>query len=288
MSVLRAARPHAPHAVRPPLQGSVLVTGASSGIGRELARQLAPRARALLLAARRADRLQALAAELRARHPALQVGTHACDLGEPRAVEELVEVAEAGGPVDVLVNDAGLGDLQLFEQASWDKLAQMVQVNVLALTRLSYRLLGSMLARGRGGILNVSSAMGLTFLPGMAVYGATKHYVTALSEALRLELRGTGVVVSQLCPGPVGSEFMQVAGNPTGRPVPGWLQLSPERCARVALRGFARGKALIVPGLSMKILLGLGRLAPRPLLRLLYSRVGRWLRLLPPPPTGRV
>ena len=120
-----------------------------------------------------------------------------------------------------------------------------------------------MLARGRGGILNVSSGLGLTFMPGAAVYSGSKHYVSAFTESLRLELRGTGVVVSQLCPGPVATEFLDVAGNPVGRPVPRLLELSAEQCARVALRGFARGRALIVPGLVARILIGLGRITPR-------------------------
>jgi uncharacterized protein len=259
--------------MRPPLDGRVLVTGASSGIGRELARLLAARARSLVLAARRRDRLEELAVELRGKHPALEVAVHACDLGDLDAVEEL---ARAAGPCDVLINNAGFGDLQLFEQSSWDKLRQMIQVNVVALTRLCALLLPPMLAQRRGGILNVSSGVGLTFLPGAAAYGGTKHFVTAFSESLRLELRGTGVVVSQLCPGPVRTEFFDVAGDLAR--LPRFLELTAEQCARAALRGFARGRALIIPGLLSKILIGLGRITPRWLLRLTYSVVARAMR----------
>lgn len=267
----------------PPLDGSILITGASSGVGLAMARRLASRARLLILTARRRQRLQTLADELSAARPALQVQIHPCDLSSPEAVEELAGQAEANGPVDVLINNAGIGDLELFERAGWEKLHQVMQLNVHALTRLSYRLLPGMLARGRGGILNVSSGMGLLFLPGMAVYAGAKHYVTAFSEALRLELRGTGVVVSQLCSGPVRTEFLAVAGNPYGR-LPGLLAISAERCARIALRGFARGKPLIIPGLHMKLLLGLARLSPRWLQRLCYGFLARWLRRLPPSP----
>ncbi len=262
--------------MRPPLDGRVLVTGASSGIGRELARLMAGRARSLVLAARRADRLEELASELRGAHASLQVQVHACDLAVLGQVEELARVAGEGGPVDVLVNNAGFGDLQLFEQASWDKLRQMIQVNVLALTRLCTLLLPPMLERRRGGILNVSSGVGLAWLPGCAAYGGTKHYVTALTESLRVELRGTGVVVSQLCPGPVSSEFFDVAGDLAR--LPRAFELTPAQCARVALRGFARGRALIIPGFLSKLMIGLGRITPRWLLRLVYSVVARDMR----------
>jgi short-subunit dehydrogenase len=267
----------------PPLDGRILVTGASSGIGLAMARRLAAGARSLILTARRSERLQALADELRAGHPTLQVLVLPCDLSSPQAVEELAGQAAASGPVDVLINSAGVGDLELFERAGWEKLHQVMQLNVHALTRLTHRLLPGMLARGRGGILNVSSGMGLLFLPGMAVYSGAKHYVTAFSEALRLELRGTGVVVSQLCSGPVRTEFLAVAGNPFGR-LPGLMEISAERCARIALRGFARGRPLIIPGLHMKLLLGLARLSPRWLQRLCYGWRGRGLRRRAPSP----
>jgi hypothetical protein len=270
-------------AARPPLDGgTILITGASSGIGRELARQLAGRAAALALVARRADRLEELAAELSAQHPRLRVVPLPGDLADGTAVTALVARAQqAVGHVDVLINNAGLADFALFERAAWDKLQQQLQVNVLALTRLTHALLPPMLARGRGGILNVSSGFGLVFMPAFAVYAATKHYVTAFSESLRLELRGTGVAVSQLCPGPVTTEFLEVAGNPTGRAVPSLVELTPERCARVALRGFARGRALIVPGALLRLLLGLGRATPRALLRLVLGWAAGWLRRRP-------
>jgi len=108
-----------------------------------------------------------------------------------------------------------------------------------------------MLKQGRGGILNVSSGWGVTFIPGIGIYAGAKHFVTAFTECLRLELKGTGVVVSQVCPGPVDTEFEQVAGNPTGRDIPAFLTISSERCARAALRGFEKDQAMITPGFAI-------------------------------------
>ncbi len=249
-----------------------------------MARLLAPRARALVLVARRGDRLAELAGELQARHPALQISVQPCDLASREETGRMVKRAvEAVGTIDVLVNNAGFGDLSFLEQASLEKIERMVRVNVLALTQLTVELLGPMLRRGRGGILNVSSTLGLIFLPAAAAYAGTKHYVTSFTESLRAELRGTGVAVTQVCPGPVSTEFMAVAGNPTPYAVPSLLQLSPERCARAALRGFARGKALVIPGALMPLLMALGRLTPRPILRFVLSWVGKLIRRLSSP-----
>jgi uncharacterized protein len=266
--------------MKPPLQnGTILITGASSGIGREMAKKLVYTAKALVLVARRLDRLQELKAELLGQNPKLIVCVQACDLTDEAATDRALEVALAEvGSIDVLINNAGLGDVRLFERTTLPKLELMLRTNVLALTRLTYTLLGPMLERGRGGILNVSSTLGLTFMPGAAAYSGTKHFVTAFTEGLRLELRGTGVVVSQVCPGPIPTEFESVAGNSMNRLTPSFVQISAERCAAIALHGFARGKALIVPGWVMKLVIGLARLTPRPLLRLAYSWIGQMLR----------
>lgn len=259
--------------MRPPLDGAVLVTGASSGIGREFARQLAPVARKLILVARRAERLQALSAELA--RPGLEIVVHPCDLTDAAALDRLVETI---GDVDVLINNAGIGDVGLFERLPLARIEFLLRINVLSTTRLIHRLLPGMLKRGRGGILNVSSGWGLTFIPGMGLYCGAKHFVSGFTECLRLELRGTGVVVTQVCPGPVATEFVEVAGNPTGHDLPGILVISPERCARAALRGFARDRAMVIPGIMAKFLIHLGRVSPRWLLRLVYCWIGGWLR----------
>jgi len=267
--------------MRPPLEGVIVVTGASSGIGAALARLLAERASALILVARRADRLLELRDALLAARPGLRVEVIPADLSDAAEVERLVRALE-GEAVDVLINNAGLGDRGLFERASWSKLDFMIRVNVLAATRLAHAFVPGMVRRGRGGILNVSSGFGMVPSPGAAAYVGTKHFVTGFSESLRMELAGTGVVVSQLCPGPVATEFESIAGNPTGYAVPWWFEVSVEHCARVALRGFSAGKATIVPGFFPSIGILLGAWTPRFVLRALTGPAGRWLRRRPP------
>ena len=267
---------------RPPIDGSVtLVTGASAGLGVEFARQLAPRVRVLALAARRVDRLETLAAELRARHPELTVMVQQADLGDQAQCEAVVRaIEEAHGAIDILINNAGLGDLGMFDLSSWDKVEKMLRVNVVALSFLMWRVLPGMIARRRGGILNVSSGNGLEWLPGFAVYAGTKHYVTALTESVYVEARPHGVLVSQVCPGPVMTEFQDVMGNFTGQSLPTWIQLTAEACVRKTLAGFRRGKPLIVPGLLMKFLRLLGATSLRSTKRLVYAPIASRLRTL--------
>jgi short-subunit dehydrogenase len=262
--------------MRPPLDGGlVLITGASSGIGGELARQLAGRARGLVLVARRQDRLEALRAELLARQPSLLVSVQACDLVDRAATDAMLErVAREVGEVDVLVNNAGYGDYGPFAEADWDRHEGMITLNVTALAYLTRRLLPPMLARGRGGVLNVSSGFGLQFMPSFATYVGTKHFVTGFTESLRLEARRYGVVVSQVCPGPIDTEFHELAKE---KQMPGWLLMPVDRCVRSTLRAFGRGRALIVPGFMLNALLLLGALTPRPLLRWVNGRAARLL-----------
>ena len=236
---------------RPPIgDGAVLITGASAGIGRELAVQLAPRARMLILLARRAGRLEELRASLLARHPRLQVLTVPVDLSDESDVERaLAEAGEQAGAVDVLVNNAGVGDQALADQADWTRVRNMLRTNVLAVAQLTTALVPAMVKRGRGGVLNMGSGAGLTVMPAAAAYSASKHFMDGFSEALRADLSGTGVVVTQVCPGPVDSEFDQIAGSAggmTGGP-PQFLRISAAQCAREALAGFDRGVPLVFP-----------------------------------------
>jgi len=268
--------------MRPALKGSTaLVTGASSGIGRELALQIAPSLAkgCVVLVARRAERLEELAVELRSLNPELKVLVAPADLADRESTDAMLAKVEAeAGSVDILVNNAGMGDIGLFEFSDWSKLETMIQLNVTALTYLSHRLVPGMKTKGQGGILNISSGFGLQTLPGAASYAGTKHYVSAFTEALRQELRGHNIVVTQVCPGPVATEFEAVAGNPTGLAVPGLVELSAAQCARSALRGFLRGRAVVVPGFIIGSLVSLGALAPRWLLSLLYWPVPGYLR----------
>jgi uncharacterized protein len=264
--------------MRPPIDGGiVLLTGASSGIGLEMAKVLAPRAGRLILVARRRERLDALAAELRKINGALEVDVEACDLADLAQAAALADrLLGKYGTIDVLINNAGMGYVGLFDQNEWSKIYLMLSINISALTLLTRKLLPAMIAKKRGGILNVSSGYGYNWMPIVTAYCATKHYVTAFTEALRVELTDTGVVVSQVCPGPVPTEFDQVAETPVH--VPNILKVTPDRVAETAIAGFSRGKALIVPGVIMRFFQFLGAWTPRWMLRLLYRRVGPMFR----------
>jgi short-subunit dehydrogenase len=264
---------------RPPLDGTVLGTGASSGIGLELSKLFASQAKRLVLVARRKERLDARAEELRRAHPSLEVRAEACDLGAPDEAVRLVErLASEGVAIDVLVNNAGVGLMGMLDLAEPARVRAMLDLNVTSLVALTQACVGPMVARGRGGILNISSGAGLTLMPGFAAYVGTKHFVTGFSEALRCDLSGTGVTVTQVCPGPVATEFEQNAGNFTGMKVPGLIEISAMTCARQAFAGFRRGRAIVVPGLVMKLLLGLVALTPRWVVRLYTSFAARLVR----------
>ena len=162
-----------------------------------------------------------------------------CDLSNLDETARLLdEVAAEVGEVDVLVNNAGVGEFGAYDQMDWRRIGSMLTLNVSSLALLTHRLVGPMVARGRGGVLNISSGFGLGFSPGFAAYVGSKHFVTGFTEALRLDLSGTGVAVTQVCPGPVRTEFAARVGYPGGRdPAPGIAYISDEKCARAALRG---------------------------------------------------
>ncbi len=187
---------------------NALITGASAGIGREFARQLASRARSLVLIARREERLNELRNELRDRNAQLTVHVRVVDLCEKSQIDELIRwLAREKIEIDFLINNAGLGDVGPFATSPPQRNDEMLQVNVAALTHLTRRLLPQMISQKRGAILNVSSSAGFLPIPEFNVYAATKAYVTSFSESLRAELRDTGVTVTALCPGPVHTEF---------------------------------------------------------------------------------
>lgn len=253
--------------IRPPLDGgTVLITGASSGIGRQFAAQLAARAGTLVMVARRAGLLEGLRADLAAAHPRLQVAAVPVDLSDERDADRgMTAVREQVGAVDVLINNAGLGDQALFDAADWTRTRQVLHTNVVAVAQLTALLVPSMVERGRGGVLNMGSGAGLTVMPAAAAYSASKHFIDGFSEALRADLAGTGVVVTQVCPGPVDSDFDTVAGTAggmTGGP-PQFLRISAARCAREALAGFDAGKPLVFPGRAYRTAMRVLPLLPR-------------------------
>ena len=256
------------------LDGSnALITGASAGIGREFARQLALRARTLVLVARREQRLNELRDELRNRNAQLNVHVRVVDLCDKSQIGELVRwLDENKIYIDFLINNAGLGDYGSFATSDSQRDDQIIQVNIVAPTLLTRRLLPQMIARKRGAILNVSSSAGFLPIPEMAVYAASKAYVNSFSEALRAELHGTGVTVTALCPGPVHTEFGDVAKRPDGQPEQGpeFVYVSVEKTARDALAAVEADRPLLIPGLAMKLGMFLVRITPMSILRLAW------------------
>ena len=248
-----------------------LITGASAGIGTELARVFASNGHRLALVARRADRLAALAAEISAGGGAAPI-VIACDLGQPDAGDKIAAVlATEGVEVEYLVNNAGYG---LFGSAvELDRADQLgiIAVNIRAMTDLSLRF-SDQLIRHRGGILNVGSIAGFLPGPGMAVYYASKAYVLSFSEALRGELAGRGVRVTALCPGPVPSEFQTRAGIKPGLDS-AILNVSPSDVASAGYRGLMANKRAVLPGLGIKMVPLLLRLFPR---GFILAAVGRF------------
>lgn len=256
-----------------------LITGASAGIGSEFARQLADRAALLLLVARREERLQQLRTELSARNPKLRVEIYPADLSQSSAVSGLLGwITSEGLEIDLLINNAGVGDLGSFSTADPARIEDMVEVNIAALTQLTRGLLPPMILRGSGGILNVSSCASFLPIPNFAVYAASKAYVTSFTEALRCELQDSGVHVSALCPGPVPTEFNRIAlrdASSTKITEPNFTQVEVEKVVADGLDGIERDKPIVIPGLVMKLGMFVVRLTPMPVLRLASRLVAK-------------
>ena len=249
---------------------NALITGASAGIGREFARQLAGRARSKILVARRDEKLMELADRLQREHPKLVVHVRKVDLADLGQLRTFLESLDRDKlEVDLLINNAGLGDSGPFAGSDPDRNKEMTIVNVATLTLVTRHLLPPMIAKHRGAILNVSSSAGFLPIPLSAVYAATKAYVTSFSEALRAELYGTGVSVCALCPGPVVTEFQQVAKREGVQPNigPQFLVVTVEQVVRDALAAVETERPLVIPGFAMKMLMLLARLMPMPVLR---------------------
>ncbi len=241
---------------------TALVTGASSGIGASFARQLAAAGASLVITARRADRLDALAKELKAAH-GTDVLTVPLDLGRPGAAAALFEATEgAGKTVDILINNAGFGTQQRFDRIPWEKVAEQLQLNMVSLTELCHRFLGKMLARGRGHILNVASVGAYMPVPHYATYAAGKAYVRDFTEAVAAELSDTPVRVCCICPGGTRTEFFEASGQK-----PGWLVnatlMSADACAEIGLHALFDGRRNIIAGWSNSLGMWLLRFLPR-------------------------
>ena len=261
-----------------------LVTGASAGIGTAFARALAARGHALVLTARRLDRLEALAAELRSKH-GVAVECIACDLADPAAPKFLRdETARRGIDVDVLVNNAGYGVTGSLVSREWQTHAAFIQVMITAPTELCYRFVPAMRARGFGRVVNVASFAGLMPAPaGHTLYAASKSYLIRFSEALALENRHHGIHVCASCPGFTRSEFHDVTGSRQAvSNMPSWVWLDADDVARVSLDAVERGKVVCVVGVRYCMIKALFKLLPDPLALGLIAAYSRNFRVADP------
>jgi uncharacterized protein len=247
---------------------TALITGASVGIGEQFALQLAERGHDVVLVARDAARLEAVAKELEGRY-----GTKAevlvADLTDPR---QLATVEARARAVDLLVNNAGFGTFGPFHTLDIDTETREINLNVIALVRLTHAAASAMVERGRGGILNVSSLAGFQPGPSNATYGATKAFVTSFTEAVHEELRGTGVSVTALCPGFTHTEF-QARANVPASAVPGFMWQEAPEVARAGLDGVAKNRAVVIPGTANKVLGNLSAVTPHAITRRLGAAV---------------
>jgi short-subunit dehydrogenase len=250
---------------------TALVTGASSGIGEVMVELLAKAGVATVVVARRADRLEALAA----RHDRVEVlvADLATDAGQEAVASR---IADPDRPVELVVNNAGFGTSGGFHELDVVRLADEIEVNVAALTRLSHAALAAMLPRRRGWLINVSSVASFQPAPRLAVYAATKAYVTSLTESLHEEAKGSGIHVTALCPGLTRTEFQRVSN--TGRyndsyPAMAWT--SPQLVARTGLADVVANKTLSIPGAQYKLMSALTNVTPRWLRRKASSKVRR-------------
>jgi len=241
----------------------ILITGASSGIGRELARRFAADGSELILTARREDRLQELAAELQQQHGTICT-IIPLDLSVPGAAQQLFDqISAADKQVDLLINNAGFGQMGPFVQIPLARQLSMIQLNVTALVELTYLCLPGMLSRKRGAILNLASTASFQPGPNVNVYYATKAFVLSFSEALWKELQGTGVCVSCLCPGPTRTEFGDESAM-HDTPVFKHNAMDVKDVARAGHHAVRKHKRLVMPGLMNRLLSFSVRLIPRP------------------------
>jgi len=258
-----------------------LVTGASAGIGAAFARELAAGGHALVLTARRGERLDALAAELRARH-AVDVRCIPCDLADPHAPQFLFdEILRLGIAIDVLINNAGYGVTGSFVSRPWATHAEFIQVMLTAPTELCHRLLAGMRERGYGRIINVASLAGLIPAPaGHTLYAASKAYLIKFSQALALENRAHGINVCALCPGFTYSEFHDVNGARAQlKGMPAWMWMHAEPVVRDALAATERGEIVRVSGRINRTIKRVFKLLPDRLALYLVDRRGKDFRV---------
>ncbi len=259
---------------------AVLITGASSGIGRELAKVFAKNDYDLVIVARREAALKSLAEELSENY-GIEVTVLPKDLSKPEAPRELFDAVQAAGiHVDVLVNNAGVATTEFFKDAELDNIMGILNVNAASVTALCHLFLQPMLERGHGRILNVASVFAFVPTPSLAIYGATKAFVLSLSEALSEELRGSGVTVTAMCPGYTETDMISGAFQDTGYTdyeslIPRFVKMTPQKVALEGFRACMAGRALHVNGLQNQLGTSWIRYQPRWLVRSVTGMVAR-------------
>ena len=248
----------------PQPESTALVTGASSGIGAAIARELAARGHGLTLVARREERLRTLADELAGQH-GVRAETIAADLGEEPARDAIeAELAELGLTVEVLVNNAGFGGFGPFADQDRERELAMLRLNVEAVVDLEARFLPAMVERGRGAVINIASTAAFQPIPDNATYAATKAFVLSHGEAVHEELRGTGVTLTTVCPGPVKTEFAEVAGvGGAEERTPSIVWMTAEDVGEAAVKAAEKGQRAVVPGMLNRAGSLAGQHAPR-------------------------
>ena len=252
----------------PATDRTALVTGASSGIGEAIARDLVGRGHGVTLVARRVDKLTTLAAELG--NAQVRIEMLPCDLSDRDARAGLLGRVEALGLTpDILVNNAGLSTVGAVAASDPAAEANMIEVDVVAVADLCTRFLPGMVKRGRGALLNVASTAAFQPIPGQAGYAACKAFVLSYTRSLAGELRGTGVKVTALCPGPVVTGFAEAAGisdEDADATLPAFMWESAETVAKVGIDALAKGRVVAIPGIANRAVAGLAHLTPKRLL----------------------
>ncbi|MBC6479100.1 MAG: SDR family oxidoreductase [Hormoscilla sp. GM7CHS1pb] len=245
------------------MRQTALITGASSGIGYELSQIFAENQYNLVLIARRQEKLQEIQANLKKNYQ-VNVIVISQDLAQNNAAQVLFDTLNQQKiKIDVLVNNAGFGDYGFFVESNWEKMQQMIQLNIMTLTHLTRLFLPGMIQRSQGKILNLGSIASFQPGPLMAVYFATKAYILSFTEGIANELQGTGVTATVLCPGPTASEFQVTANQQASKLIKGKKLAKAAEVAQLGYQALTQGKTVVVHGLTNKLLIFSNRLAPR-------------------------
>jgi hypothetical protein len=250
---------------------SALVTGASSGIGEAIAHELGRAGVPAVLVARRRDRLAAIAEQ----YDGFEVLEADLTTRSGQAVVT-ARIGSSTQPVDLVVNNAGFGTSGPFHEQDVERLTDEIELNVVALTRLTHAAVGAMVPRGRGWVLNVSSVASFQSAPNLGVYAATKAFVTSFTESIHAELKGTGVVATALCPGLTRTEFQSVSSTESYiEQMPGFVWTTADEVAQAGLRDTVAGKVVSVPGAIYKATVAISGVTPRPVSRFVAGLVQR-------------